>query len=71
MQRIAHHRTYSSDLACVRTAGALFFWGRRAHAQPMPRYYFILVYPDRITGDPCGGTVPPSDEAAIGAARTK
>ena len=27
-------------------------------------------YPDWITGDPCGGTVPPSDEAAIGAART-
>ena len=35
----------------------------------MPRYFFILVYPDRIIGDP-RGTVLPSDEAAIGAART-
>ena len=35
----------------------------------MPRYFFILVYPDRIIGDP-RGTVVPSDEAAIGAART-
>jgi hypothetical protein len=34
----------------------------------MPRYFFILVYPDRIIGDP-RGTVVPSDEAAIGAAR--
>ena len=34
----------------------------------MPRYFFILVYPDRIIGDP-RGTVLPSDEAAIGAAR--
>jgi len=35
----------------------------------MPRYHFILIYPDRIIGDP-RGTVMPSDEAAIGAART-
>ena len=34
----------------------------------MPRYYFILVYPDRIIGDP-RGTELPSDELAIGAAR--
>ena len=34
----------------------------------MPRYFFILVYPDRIIGDP-RGTVLPSDETAIGAAR--
>jgi hypothetical protein len=34
----------------------------------MPRYFFMLVYPDRIIGDP-RGTVVPSDEAAIGAAR--
>jgi hypothetical protein len=34
----------------------------------MPRYFFILVYPDKIIGDP-RGTVAPSDEAAIGAAR--
>ena len=34
----------------------------------MPRYFFILVYPDRIISDP-RGTVLPSDEAAIGAAR--
>ena len=47
--------------------GALFFWGRRADARPMPRYFFILVYPDRIIGDD-RGTVLPSDEAAIGAA---
>ncbi len=35
----------------------------------MPRYFFILVYPDRIIGDP-RGTVLPSDEAAVGAARS-
>ena len=34
----------------------------------MPRYLFILVYPDKVIGDP-RGTVVPSDEAAIGAAR--
>ena len=34
----------------------------------MPRYFFILVYPDRIIGD-ARGTVLPSDEIAIGAAR--
>ena len=34
----------------------------------MPRYFFILVYPDRVIGDP-RGTVLPSDEAAIWAAR--
>jgi hypothetical protein len=35
----------------------------------MPRYFFILVYPDRAINDP-GGTVLPSDEAAVAAART-
>ena len=35
----------------------------------MPRYFFELVYPDRIIDDD-RGTVVPSDEAAIGAART-
>ena len=35
----------------------------------MPRYFFILVYPDRIIGDP-RGTVLSSDELAIGTART-
>ncbi len=35
----------------------------------MPRYFFILVYPGETIGDP-RGTVLPSDEAAIGAART-
>ena len=49
--------------------GALFFSGRRADARWMPRYFFILVYPDRIIGDP-RGTVLSSDEVAIGAART-
>jgi hypothetical protein len=49
-------------------AEALFFWGRRAEARWMPRYFFILVYPDQVIGDP-RGTVVPSDEAAIGAAR--
>ena len=49
-------------------AEALFFSGRRADARPMPRYFFILVYPDKVIGDP-RGTVVPSDEAAIGAAR--
>jgi hypothetical protein len=34
----------------------------------MPRYFFILVYPDRVIGDD-RGTVVSSDEAAIGAAR--
>ena len=34
----------------------------------MPRYFFILVYPDQEIGDPHGVTAP-SDEAAIGAAR--
>jgi hypothetical protein len=32
----------------------------------MPRYFFILVYPDRIIGD----QVLPSDEVAVGTART-
>jgi hypothetical protein len=32
------------------------------------RYFFMLVYPDRVIGDP-RGTVLPSDEAAIGAVR--
>ena len=49
-------------------AEALFFSGHRADVQRMPRYFFILVYPDRIIDDP-RGTVVPSDEAAIGAAR--
>jgi uncharacterized protein DUF6894 len=35
----------------------------------MPRYFFILVYPDRIISDP-RGTVLPSDEVAVGTART-
>ena len=48
--------------------GLFIFSGRRADARPTPRYFFILVYPDRIIGDP-RGTVVPSDEAAIGAAR--
>ena len=48
--------------------GALFFSWRRADVRWMPRYYFIPVYPDRIIGDD-RGTVVPSDEAAIGAAR--
>ena len=49
--------------------GALFFSSRRADARGMPRYFFILVYPDRAINDP-RGTVLPSDEAAVGAART-
>ena len=49
-------------------SGLFVFSGRRADARPMPRYFFILVYPDRIISDP-RGTVVPSDEAAIGAAR--
>jgi hypothetical protein len=34
----------------------------------MPRYFFILVYPDKILSDP-QGMVLPSDEAAIAVAR--
>jgi hypothetical protein len=34
----------------------------------MPRYFFTLVYPDRIISDP-RGTVLPSEETAVGAAR--
>ena len=34
----------------------------------MPRYFFILVYPDKELRDP-GGAIFPSDEAAIEAAR--
>ena len=49
--------------------GALFFSGHRANVQWMARYFFILVYPDRAINDP-RGTVLPSDQAAIGAART-
>ena len=41
---------------------------RRADARPMPRYFFILVYPDRIIDDDRGAVLP-SDEVAIGAAR--
>jgi hypothetical protein len=55
-------------LAEFGAVGALFFSGHRADVQWMPRYFFILLYPDRIIGDP-RGTVVPSDEAAIGAAR--
>ena len=35
----------------------------------MPRYFFILAYPNRVMGDP-RGTVLPSDQAAIGAPST-
>ena len=35
----------------------------------MPRYFFILVYPNGAINDP-RGTVLPSDEAAVAAART-
>ncbi len=43
-------------------------WRRwAAYARTMPRYFFILVYPDRIIDDP-RGTVLPRDEAAIEAA---
>jgi hypothetical protein len=35
----------------------------------MPRYFFILVYPNRVIGDP-RGTVLPSDEAAVETAHT-
>jgi Domain of unknown function (DUF6894) len=35
----------------------------------MPRYHFILVYPNRIIDDP-RGTELPSDEVAVGTART-
>ena len=50
------------------------FWpdadrARRADARPMPRYFSILVYPDRVIGDP-RGTVLPSDEVAVGTALT-
>ncbi len=48
--------------------GALLFWGRLADARPMPRYFFILAYPDNEIGDP-KGMILPSDEAAIKAAR--
>ena len=34
----------------------------------MPRYFFILAYPDQEIGDP-HGVIAPSDEAAIAAAR--
>ena len=53
------------------SVGALFFFfsGRRADARAMPRYFFILVYPDpEMIGDP-HEVIAPSDEAAIGAAR--
>ena len=46
-----------------------FFSDRRADARRMPRYFFILVYPNRVIGDP-RGTVLPSDEVAVGTART-
>ena len=46
-----------------------FLLGGRVMIGPMPRYFFILVYPDRIIGDP-RGTVVPSDEVSIGTART-
>ena len=39
--------------------------GRIGH---MPRYFFILAYPDQEIGDP-RGVIAPSDEAAIEAAR--
>jgi hypothetical protein len=35
----------------------------------MPRYFFILVYPDRIISDP-RATVLRNDEVAVGTART-
>ena len=50
-------------------AEALFFSSRHIDARLMPRYFFILVYPDQEIGDP-RGVIVPSVEAAIGAART-
>jgi hypothetical protein len=34
----------------------------------MPRYFFILVYPDQEIGNP-SGVIAPSDDAVIAAAR--
>ena len=48
--------------------GSFHFGEARTRARCMPRYFFILVYPDRIIGDD-RGTVVPSDEIAIGTAR--
>jgi hypothetical protein len=48
--------------------GALFFWGRRADAPVLPRYFFVLAYPDKELRDP-GGAIFSGDEAAIEAAR--
>ena len=45
------------------SGGALFFWGCRAHARPMPRYFFTVTNPDQEIDDP-DGTILPSDEAA-------
>ena len=62
---------WDTHLACVMSLGGpsplrlFIFWGRRADVQWMPRYFFILVYPDRTIGDP-RGTVLPSGELAIG-----
>jgi hypothetical protein len=49
-------------------SGLLIFWGRRADAPVLPRYFFVLAYPDRELRDP-GGAIFSSDEAAIEAAR--
>jgi hypothetical protein len=46
--------------------GSFLFGGRKILV--MPRYFFTLVYPDRIMSDP-RGMVLPTDEAAIGVAR--
>ena len=56
-------------LGSINPVGALFFSGPRADARWMPRYFFRPGDPDRIIGDP-RGTVLPSDEVAVGTART-
>jgi hypothetical protein len=48
----------------TQSGGALFFSGRFAHIlQPMPRYFFAIVYSRQEIADPIG-TVLPDDAAA-------
>jgi hypothetical protein len=60
-----------SDLSLggtIACRGSFLFGAPRKDARLMPRYFFILAYPDLETSDP-SAVMAPSDDAAITAAR--
>jgi len=66
----AHHLDGSINLSLGRTIACRgsFLLGDRVMIDRMPRYFFILAYPDQEIADP-RGVIVPSDEAAIEAGR--